>query len=65
MLLHVSTRKQDANERRCFAVVKCKRVGAGRELQRHVPYIGEDQVLAGAGMASSAAFARVACPVNK
>ena len=51
MFLRAKVRKKDGKEHRYFSVVENHRVRGGRVVQRHVLYLGGNQLLAGAGLA--------------
>jgi hypothetical protein len=53
--MKLSADTHTGEERSYCSTVACKRVSGGRVLQRNMPYLGEDQVPAGAGVAQRAA----------
>ena len=51
MFLRAKIRRKDGKEHRYWSLVENKRVSGGRVVQRHVLYLGGDQLLAGVGLA--------------
>ena len=51
MFLRAKTRKKDGKEHRYWSVVENRRVAGDRVVQRHVLYLGRDQLLARARLA--------------